>query len=325
MNNAEFLDMAFRVYQVMGWTILRLAFVPSLFCLAAVTFFFRYVYPAYFETTHPDSIGGQVVEVAIATGLAVFVAAPLFLVGVSYMSIAATQLVSEFMIGDAPSPAAAASQARKKLMSVFWLNVREMLISSGGILISLGLLALSAYVSTVTSESDASAGLLVILAWFGFAAGLVMFLFVQSWHAIAPQVMTLENAERGSAKAATRRSKQLLKAMNNHGSGFGAIWVLYCLLFLLFLFIGAGISGCLSLAGFPENIRGMIASWPFAPVILELVSLLPTFLVIWTLVPLWAIATTIIYYDRRIRLEGYDIEALAEDVWRADRSRRFEL
>jgi hypothetical protein len=99
----------------------------------------------------------------------------------------------------------------------------------------------------------------------------------------------------------------------------------YCLLLLLFLFVYGGITGCLSIAGYPENIRGLIGGWPFSPVLVEALGVLPYFLVIWTLMPLWAIATTIIYYDRRIRLEGYDIEALAEDVWRADRSRRFEL
>ena len=34
---------------------------------------------------------------------------------------------------------------------------------------------------------------------------------------------------------------------------------------------------------------------------------------------------TTILSERRIRLEGYDIEALAKDIWRADKHRRFGL
>jgi hypothetical protein len=226
------------------------------------------------------------------------------------------------MLGNAPSPSAAETLGRQKLVGLVWLNLRQLVISTGGILVSLGILALSAYIAEVTPETDATAGIIVVLGWFAFVAGCVAFLVVQSWHAIAPQVMTLEGLKPG---ASARRSKQLLRAQGVHPSGYGSVWTLYSLLALLLLFVAGGISGCLSLVGFPENVKGLLSNIPFSPVLVELLSLLPTFLVLWTLMPLWAIATTIIYYDRRIRLEGYDIEALAEDVWRADRSRRFEL
>lgn len=322
MNGSEFLDLSLRAYQTMGWTILKITIVPSLFCLAAMTFFFRYVLPSYGVTNTPDSTAGQLMEAASTTGLALFIATPLFLVGLSYNSIVATKLVSDFMVGNAPSAESADSAGRQRLMSLFWLNARQLFYATGGILISFGLLALSAYISDVTAETNLTAGVVVGIAWIGFIAGVVMFLMIVSVHALAPQVMILEDVPPG---VASKRSKQLLKAYGHHGAGHGSVWALYSLLFLLFLFIAGGISGSLDTLGFPDNVRNLIAGWPFSPVIVEALGLLPTFFVIWTLMPLWAIATTIIYYDRRIRLEGYDIEALAEDVWRADRSRRFEL
>ena len=54
-------------------------------------------------------------------------------------------------------------------------------------------------------------------------------------------------------------------------------------------------------------------------------DLLPGFAVIWLTVPVWCTTCTLLFYERRIRLEGYDIDALAKEIWRADRQSRFEL
>jgi hypothetical protein len=262
------------------------------------------------------------IEVATTTALALFVAAPLFIIGVSYTSVIVTHLVSDYMVGNAPSAEAAETRGRQLLGKLFLLNLREVLLASGGILVSLGLLGLSSYIASITSESDSAAALILILAWLGLVTGTLFFFFIISKHALAPVIMTLENT---TVREASKRSSNLLKSYGYHGSGGGTVWLLYGLLLILWLLVGVGISASLELLGFPQNIRGMISALPFAPLILEALLLLPTFLVIWTLTPVWAATTTIIYYDRRIRLEGYDIEALAEDVWRADRSRRFEL
>lgn len=322
MSGSEIIDVAIRVYQVLGWTFLKLTIVPSLFCLASVAFFLRYVWPSYFVTKYPGSESAQLVEMASTTGLALFVAAPLFVLGVSYTSVVVTQLVSDYMVGNVPSPAAAEAKGRTLLVKLFWLNLREILLASSGFLGSLGLLALASYVSSITSESDSAAALILVLATIGFVGALIIFLVVVTRHALAPAILTLEGS---SVRDAAQRSSGLLKPYSFHPSGAGVIWNLYCLLMLLVVLVGGGIALSLSLLDVPDFLRSQAAGLPFAPFVGEALDLLPTFLVLWTLTPVWATATTIIYYDRRIRLEGYDIEALAEDVWRTDRTRRFEL
>src|ERR1044072_7574842 len=153
MNGREFLDVAFRAYQTMGWTILKITLVPSLFCLAAVTFFFWYVLPSYGVTRTPGSTANQIMEAGSTTGLALFVAGPLFLVRLSYPSIVATKLVSDFMVGNVPSAQSADAAGRLRLTSLFWLNARQLLLSSGGILMSFGLLAVS---DVIRSEEHTS-------------------------------------------------------------------------------------------------------------------------------------------------------------------------
>ena len=58
------------------------------------------------------------------------------------------------------------------------------------------------------------------------------------------------------------------------------------------------------------------------PIVEGVVGLLPYFLSLWVTIPVWAVTVTIIYYERRVRLEGYDIEALAQDVWHPNREDR---
>jgi hypothetical protein len=49
-------------------------------------------------------------------------------------------------------------------------------------------------------------------------------------------------------------------------------------------------------------------------------DLIPPFLIIWTLLPVWASVITIVYYERKIRLEGYDIDVLASEISRSSRA-----
>ncbi|MFI5386225.1 MAG: hypothetical protein ACHQ50_08905 [Fimbriimonadales bacterium] len=322
MSGSEVIDVAIRVYQVLGWTFLKLTIVPTLFSLAALSFFRIYVWPNYFVSADPGSEGAQMLEMVSNTGLALFVAAPLFILGLSYTSVVVTQLVSDYMVGNVPSAEAAESQGRQLLPKLFWLNLREILIASGGSLVALGILALAGHLGYVTSESDATAGWVVVAAVIGFAVGAISFFVVVSRHSLAPAILTLEKSTIGEA---AKRSTTLLKTYGIHGSGGGTVWGLYLLLIVLWLLVGGGISLSLDTIGLPDIIRREVSGLPFSGIIIEAIGLLPTFLVLWTLTPVWAAATTIIYYDRRIRLEGYDIEALAEDVWRSDKSRRFEL
>lgn len=322
MSGTEIIDVAIRVYQVLGWTFLKLTIVPSLFCLAAVTFFLRYVWPSYFVTKSPGSQSAQIVEMASTTGLALLVAAPLFILGISYTQVVVSNLVSDYMVGNATSTDAAEDRGRQLLVKLFWLNLREILVAAGGIIVSLGLLALASYISSVTTETDATAGVVLILAWLGFALGGFFFVAVVVRHALAPVILTLEGKSIGEA---AKRSVALLKSYGMHSGGFTSVIGVISLLLLLWLLVGGGISISIETLGLPQLLRSGVSGLPFSSIILEALGLLPTFLVLWTLTPVWAATTTIIYYDRRIRLEGYDIEALAEDVWRADRSRRFEL
>ncbi|MEQ1936128.1 MAG: hypothetical protein ABL962_19915, partial [Fimbriimonadaceae bacterium] len=100
---------------------------------------------------------------------------------------------------------------------------------------------------------------------------------------------------------------------------------LFGIVFILLLLLAAGIGSGIGLLFSFDEFNVWLESSSGADLSTKLLEIIPTFLAIWLLVPVWAVTTTLIYFERRVRLEGYDIEALAQDVWRNDRDHRFEL
>ncbi len=322
MQPNEVLDLGVRVYQSVGWMFLRATVGSSLFCFAALLFWSNYVFPSFIYTQNPNSTSAQMIEVVVAMALAIFVAGPLFLLGVSYSTTIVTYLASDFILGNAPSLESAVEKTRTKVFQILVLSLREILIACMGLAIGIALLLLSGYLGNTTSETDTSAAFTLLLGILGVSVGIIFFIVVVCRHALAPVAMALENLRAGDA---AKRSVALLKAYGNIQGGGSAIFagMIVCLIVLLFMSIG--LYSSLDVIGYPDSIRNAISSWPYAGVIVTMLGYLPLFAMIWTVVPLWASMLTIIYYSRRIRLEGYDVEALAEDVWRADRANRFEL
>ena len=123
-------------------------------------------------------------------------------------------------------------------------------------------------------------------------------------------------------RQAAKRSRQLL---TGSPSGYDVVFQLFVLLALLVLLLALGFGISMSLLGLPEWIETSTRNTWIHDIATQAVDLSIWFLLVWTLVPVWCTTATILYYERRIRREGYDIEMLAQDVWRADRATRFEI
>jgi hypothetical protein len=322
MSSSEILDTAVRTYQQLGWTFLKLTIVPSLFTLSALAFVRHYILPSFLSTKDASSLATQYGEVAIAIALAIFVGGPLLIVGVSATTAIVTQLVADYMLGNVPSPDAAVRAARNTIFTLTKVHLRELFLACGGILAAFALSILSSMLDQTTSNENLVAGVVAFFAIVGFVVGGVIFLVVVSRHALAAPVAVLEGVK---AKQASRRSVVLMKGQGPIPSGYGSIWSLYTILFVLALLMVSGLTGFLSMVGFPDRFESYLDNVPFGGLLIEAMGLIPLFLWVWTTVPVWAVTVAIVYYERRIRLEGYDIEALAADVWRSDRQSRFEL
>jgi hypothetical protein len=178
------------------------------------------------------------------------------------------------------------------------------------------------YVATTTPESSATAGIIIVLGIFGLMAGGWICLAVLANDALVAPVAVLEDL---GPRMAGKRARALMKKAPIHGSGTQAIWTLYPLILFIVCVLYFGILACLAIAGSEGFLTNITSGLPFQPLLLGAFDLLPAFLTIWTVIPVWATTVTMLYFDRRIRLEGFDIEILGRDLARTSHTSRFEL
>lgn len=322
MSSSEVIDTAIRIYQQLGWSFLKATVVPALFIVAAFAFIIDYVLPSFFTTTDSSNLATQFGEVATAVGLAIVVGGPLIIIGVSTTTAVVAQLVSDYMLGNVPSISAAVKAARRTAITLVRVHFWEFIIACSGIIGAFALSILASTLDQTTGRENVVAGLVALLAMLGFSSGGIIFLLVVSRHALSAPIAVLEGLK---PRAASKRSVALMKKSGPIASGYGNVWALYTVMFFLTLLVGVGLTSILGMIGFQDRFAAMFDNFPLAGLLVKAIGLVPVFLWVWTIVPVWATTITIIYYERRIRLEGYDIEALAADVWRNDRQARFEL
>jgi len=316
------MDTALRLYQRFGLTFLRLTAVPALFCLAAVGYVMFGVLPRLGTTSDPTSLGVQSAELVVTFALALFVGGPLFLLGLGHATATVVAMVSDALVGRLPNPEAAVAGATRVLPRIFVVSMWELLLASSGILVATGMMLLGAFVAERTPDDNLFGTALVIIGGLGLLAGVLIFLAVVARDALAPPVTVIEGLP---ALRSGRRSRELMKSHGRHGSATSSMWGVYALLAFAYIAITSGLTLMLSLLGVRATLEGLLIDVPFMPVLLSAFDLTPSFLGLWTLIPAWATCITIIYFERRVRLEGYDIESLAQDLNREGRSNRFAI
>jgi hypothetical protein len=322
MEASEVMDLAMRVYQNFGLILLKATALPALFCFAAIAFVLEFVLPSFGQTSHAGNTGAQVGEALGSLSLAIGVGGPLFLIGVSYASAVTVFLVADFIAGHPPSVSGAHAGARRALKRMLGLNVRELFTAWSGLLAGFAALAGSALLSEVLAPDNVWSALGGIVAILGLTVGIFLLPWILARHALAPAAICLEEAKVGHA---IRRSLDLLRGTPWAPSGYGTILMALMVEVFLVLMIWIGASASLGLFDAFDHAR-VLTQWPVVGVLLEkTLQLFPFFLAVWTVIPVWTTTTTLLYYERRIRLEGYDILALAQEVWRTDRQSRFEL
>lgn len=317
MNSSEILDMALRIYQRLGITFLRLTVTPALLCLASIGFIQNFVLPNFFLTNAKDAASRQILDIAFAMATGVFVGGPLFLIGLSYSSSIVVSLVSDYITGKDSDLTRATILARTVLPRLFLVNLKELCLSVSGIVLSTTWMAFGGYLASETPDTDAMAGVVTATGVLGFIAGGVVFLIIIARDALAAPVAVLEDA---GARQASKRSRQLLKRQGYHPAGTGTVWLLYTLLVFMAFITATSLILFSSLLNLDDHLASLLSFIPAEPVFLKAFDLVPSFLVIWTLLPVWATVITIVYYERKIRLEGYDIDVLASDIAGSNRA-----
>src|SRR5262249_33862543 len=132
-----------------------------------------------------------------------------------------------------------------------------------------------------------------VLVLIGVVLLLVPGLLVFVWTFAAPMAVVVERATGVSGPFS--RSKQLTRGQFGHVLGtLGLAWIVVIVL-LIAIGIGLGLVG--RLIGLSDDMINFLGSWAFI-----------------LMVPIAALASSILYFDLRVRTEAYDIEHLAQTI-----------
>jgi hypothetical protein len=217
---------------------------------------------------------------------------PLSLVGLCIFAVGYGALVDAaaeaYVHGRSRQPGPALRRALTRAGSLVLGNLLAYLIMAGGVVAAfVGMAVLMPLVTAGGAGAGGYAALVVLLALL-MIGSLVWFLVALPRYVNVTAIVMLEGA---GPWAAVRRSRELAR-----GSALRILGLLAIIgvLFLVVLFTIGGLLG-----GFVENstVTGMISSFLLIPVY-----------------PVFGTLFTALYYDLRIRREGYDIELMAQAV-----------
>ena len=321
MSSNEVVDTAVGTYQELGPMMLSHTVLPTLLCVAAFAFLSAYVFPTFGVTSHPDQMIAQVGEVITTALIALVVAGPLFVIGLSYTSAFVTGLVSDAMVGNMPDPSTHLKRARAILPKLVGLTFWEILTSLGGLVIG-GILLMTSAMLSSNIDTNMASGAVAFIAVIAIMVGFLSVPFVLSRHLLAVPVVVLEGLK---PRQAIKRSVDLMRRLYHNESGYNSAVSLMFLSLFLGAFLVLGLFFTFSALDLIPFVDARLANSGFHDLAVEGLKVLPWFLMIWTVVPLWCTGATVLYYERRTRLEGYDIEALAQDLWKHAKQNRFEL
>lgn len=322
MATSEILDTSLRLYQRLGLTFLRLTVVPTLLCVAALAFVQEYALPQFFFTKAGNQFSDYALQIIVTVLLGIFVAGPLFLAGLSYTTALVVTLVSDDLVGNASNPDLAVQNARKAMPRLLVSAFRELIVGMWGVLIATGVLIGGMAIAQQTDRDSSVGGWVALVGVLGIMFGGLLWVYVIARDAIVPPIVVLEGLK---ATPAARRSNELMKKFGMHPAGTSTGWVTYLLAFFIYVVFLLSLAIIFGSFEIPNQLEKATTGWPLQALILQIFELVPGFLGIWFVLPIWASTITVLYIDRRIRLEGFDVEVLARDLARKPAAGRYEL
>lgn len=319
MTTGELIDDAVHVYQRLGLNLLGGTAGAALLCAASLGFVMAFVIPALGSTNNPNSIETQAGEVLSALAISTFVAAPIFLVGMAYAAGYCASVTADSVLGRSPDYDAASRNARTKVPGLFALGLLQF-PAMFGLFIVAAILLLSA--AAMDSIDPNKSGVIAILGSVAFIAALFAMPAAMMRTALAPSAMVFENL---GAVAANKRSRELLRSQKNIPGGYGTLWATVWVIAFLLLIGSVGVSASMGMMQEFGSMAPMLRSHGLHEVVGSLIDTGIMFVTLWLIMPIWSVSATLLYFERRARIEGYDIEVMAADARRKTSQARFEL
>lgn len=323
MTSSEFTDACFVAYRTIGWNVLKATMVPAIFIVAAIVFVVQFVIPSFFVTSYAGDVRMEVTEALMTLLLGFVVGLPLLLIGVSVATSIIVFAASEFVVGNLSDIRFAIANARKRWLGILVLQVGQLLLGFSGFIFS-GLLLLASGVigSRAGSDQSLESGVVALIAVMGVVVGFFLAIFVFGRGILVIPAYLIEG---GTIREASRRGYDLMKGSGQVPGGTGMISQLISVIILYVVLLSAGVGTAVSLLQSFSPDASAFRDVPYGEFIQAAFAYIPLFVSVWVLAPVWGIGATVLYYERRVRKEGYDVEILAQDIWKRTPGSRFQI
>lgn len=311
MGSSELLERAARIYQISARDILPRTALPALYCYVALVFAGTFLLPGLFVVSGRDQLAGELSRLAASGALTFFVAMPLFVLGLGQCYAVSVDAVNDYATGDRlPGEPPTGRKLSPNLFRYTLLLTAVTAIAFGPIVASAVVFLGGAFADGLMPDS----GFAEISALFGSFGILGSFVAVPALllrYSLVPVVAVVEG---GTGLQAFRRGTYLAK---RHQMVSG-VWETAMQAVIVFGFVSAGLLMMIQLATSLIVGAGPVDSWLngaiFGSLIRSAIWMAPGYILLWLLTPFWAALSTTLYYDRRVRVEGFDIRMLAKDV-----------
>ncbi len=306
--------MSIRALQNSRGKAIGLCLIPVFLCVTAQTFVQVFVISPFFLTKSPDDITKQLAEVATRVGLGAVVAAPLFVIGFAWVFTIMANIAQAWSAGVDVDVADLSNRVRASTPKVAIACIRNFFISNIGLFLGLIFLGLSA--TPVNRDGD----VLPVLAILSFFVGFLWCAWAGINHSLSPAIVAIEGL---SPSEASKRSKELLKGRNRADNPTSVISNGFIVLMFCNWAIMTAIGAAFEYLDVDGWIRHFMVGSFYNQIVEIAVRSAPTFIVFVFLMPFWCLLVSIVYYNCRVKFEGYDIDLLAKEALQSGKAATF--
>jgi len=250
-------------------------------------------------------------EMGLTVTVAALVAVPLCLLGLNYPLGFTSSYIGQALRGDIPDEKLARAEAEKG----FWAR---MLTIGPAMLLTFGPLALAVVLMGASSTLEKFAGSeswQVYLSTFLIVGGLFISLFSVPVGLFATSLTVPVQVWEGAKPfQAFKRCRDLARNIPRHGSATNTLVNMG----IVSLFAFIALDGTLALMSLLLTQSSYLESFyarTFAGAVVKgAIEALPAYLALVFVLPLIASCVTVLYFERRVRLEAYDIDVMTADV-----------
>jgi hypothetical protein len=117
-----------------------------------------------------------------------------------------------------------------------------------------------------------------------------------------------------------KRSKTLMRKSRHIPSGYDTLFHLWIVTLFVAFILWLGFYAAFEMSGLSAYLQDWAGHSILMAFLAETLLTLPSFAAVWILVPFMTCSVTVLYFDRRVRLEAFDIETMAHDVLKGTES-----